>query len=345
MIKIGIVGTGSMGNYQAGQFAQIKGCRLQAVFDVNPAVAEAFAKTHGIAKVCKTSDELLECVDAVSIVTPDRFHEPLAVRAFEAGRHVLCEKPLAEDAAAAERMVKAAKKSGLVNMVNLSYRVAAPVHKAHELVERGVIGEVVHFEACFLQSWLSSRIAGDWRTKPGFLWRLSSKHGGKGALGDTGIHVLDLISHVAGPIAAVQCRLKSFERLKGKTHGKYRLDTNDSAVATIELKNGALGVMHASRWATGKQNVVTFRIHGTQGAIEADLGKSYEELSVCRGADIHKAKWRVVKCGSVPSNYLKFVRAIRRGEGGRPDFGDGLNVQRVLDACLESAEQGAVVRL
>lgn len=345
MIKIGIIGTGSMGNYQAGQFAQIRGCRLQAVFDVNPAVAEAFAKTHGIAKVCKTSDELLECVDAVSIVTPDRFHEPLAVRAFEAGRHVLCEKPLAEDAVAAARMLKAAKKSGLVNMVNLSYRVAPPVERAHDLVTSGTIGEVVHFEVCFLQSWLSTRIVGDWRNKPGFLWRLSKKHGGKGALGDTGIHVLDLVSFVGGPISAVQCRLKTFDRLKGKSHAGYRLDANDSAVATIELKNGAMGVMHASRWATGKQNFVSFRIHGTKGAIEGDLGKSYDQLNVCLGDDIHRGRWKSVKCKPAPSNYAKFIRAIRRGERGQPDFADGLAIQRVLDACFASAETLKVVRV
>jgi predicted dehydrogenase len=347
MIRIGIVGTGGMANAHAGAYQKIRGCKLVAACDVVPKRARDFAKQYGIADVYTDVEEMLAetPMEAVSVVTSDAGHCPVSLAAIRRGKHVLCEKPLAVNYAEARTMAGAAQRKGVINLVNLSYRNSPAIHKAHELVASGAIGRVTHFEASYLQSWLASKSWGDWRKSTGWLWRLSKANGGLGVLGDLGVHILDFASYAAGDIAKVDCRLKTFPKAKGDVVRGYKLDANDSAVATVELANGALGTVHTTRWATGHQNSLLLRIYGDKGGIVVDLDRSYNEVQLCRGNDIDKMTWRTVRARPVPDMYHRFITSIKTGTNDQPDFARGAAIQKALDACVESNKTGKAVRV
>jgi predicted dehydrogenase len=349
MIRIAVVGTGGMANAHAKSFKGIGGCKLVAACDVKEERAKDFARRHGIPSEAVFTDvhDLLAAVDcdAVTIVASDPAHAPLSLACIAAGKHVLCEKPLATSYADARKMAEAARKRGVINMVNFSYRNASAIHKAAELVRHGAVGRVIHFDASYLQSWLVANTWGDWRTAEALLWRLSTRHGSKGTLGDIGVHILDFATYPIGEVASVHCRLKTYPKARGNRIGRYVLDANDSAVISLEMANGALGAVHTSRWATGHANSLQLRIFGNRGAISIDLDKSYGELAICRGRDVNRNAWKTLRCGRTPSIYRRFIRSIRSGRNDQPDFARGAAVQRILDACFESDAKGRVVKL
>ncbi len=353
-VRVAILGTGGMANRHADLYKEIPGVELVGACDIDPARVQAFAQKHGIpAAGCFTDFAALlrDCpCDAISNVTPDAFHAPLSIKALKAGKHVLCEKPLGLDHSETRRMVSAAKKAGTVAMVNFSYRDWAGLQAIATRVRSGEIGEIRHVEASYLQTWLSSPIWGDWRTTPAWLWRLSTKHGSKGVLGDVGVHIVDFATFGAGvPVKKVFARLKAFAKAPKNRIGDYVLDANDSAVMQVEFANGALGVIHTTRWATGHPNRLALKLHGTKGAFsfDSDLGTDVYKAFV--GADIAQAKWEDVKADPTPNNHQRFIAAIRAGgpehPEAQPDFARGSQIQRVLDACFESEAAGAPVRV
>jgi predicted dehydrogenase len=348
-VRLGIVGTGGMANAHAGEFLALPGVAIAAVCDISAERARGFSDRHtgGRARVFGDFGAMLDSglVDAVSNVTPDHLHAPLTLQALAKGLPVFCEKPLATNHADALRMARAAKKAAVVNMVNFTYRNAPAIQKARELVLSGKLGEIAHVEASYLQSWLSSKAWGDWRTSPAWLWRLSTKHGSRGVLGDVGVHIIDFATMPVGPLRTVNARLKTFTALKGKKMGEYPLDANDSAAMHVEFANGALGVIHATRWATGYPNSLFLRIHGTKGALRIDLDKSPTSLEVSLGKDIDKFAWKTIKVPATPSTYARFIAAIRSGKNGEPDFARGAEIQKALDACIESDRLGKAVRV
>ena len=338
MIKIAIAGAGGVAGWHAREFSKMRGVQLVAACDVRPKQAKKFAAEHGIPGVYTDFAELLdrEEVDAVAVTASDVAHAPLALEAIAAGKHVLCEKPLATCYADAARMARAAQKRGVINMVNLSYRNNSSIHKAAQLVRDGALGRVLHFEASYLQSWLVQDAWGDWHKNPAWLWRLSSRHGSKGVLGDIGVHILDFAGYPIGDFRRVSCRLATFAKAKGNRIGKYVFDANDSAVITAEMKNGAIGTVHTTRWASGHQNSLLLRIYGDKGGLRVDLDKAGDRLEICRGPDLRKAAWKTMRCGKVPNLMQRFIRSIRTGVNEQPDFARGAAVQKVLDACFES---------
>ena len=347
MIKIAIAGTGGMAQSHARAFQHIAGCKVVAACDVVAKRVRDFAKRFDIPAVYTDVEEMLDevPVDAVAVVTSDAAHAPVSLAAIRRGKHVLCEKPLATSYPEARKMAAAAKRKGVINMVNLSYRNSAAIHKARELVESGAIGRVIHMEASYLQSWLSSTCWGDWRKQPGFLWRLSKAYGSHGVLGDIGVHILDFASYAAGDITRVECRLKTYDKAKGNRVRGYTLDACDSAVIGVELGNGAIGTVHTSRWATGHVNSLLLRVFGDRGGIVVDLDRGYNELQICRGRDIHAPKWRRVRCPKTPDLHRRFIKGIRTGENDQPDFARGAAIQKVMDACLKSDREGRGVRV
>ena len=337
-VRVGIIGTGGMANVHAERFRANPGVRVVAGVDVDLDRARIFAEKHEIPHVYTSVTDLLASgtVDAVSIVTPDAFHAPISLQVLRKGRHVLCEKPLALNYPDAMKMVAAAKKAGVVHMVNFSYRDWPAIQAVAAAVRRGDIGEVVHVEASYLQAWLPSKVWGDWRTSPHWLWRLSTQHGSKGVLGDVGVHIVDFATYPVGPIKEVYARLKAFPKAPGDRVGDYVLDANDSAVINVEFANGALGVIHTSRWVAGHPNRLFLKIAGTKGTVEIDSDKSTTSYRVCRGKNLDTATWDEVQAKPVPTNYERFITAIRKGVTGDPDFVRGAEIQKVLDACIES---------
>jgi predicted dehydrogenase len=233
----------------------------------------------------------------------------------------------------------------VINMVNFSYRNSSAIHRARQMVARGDIGRVLHVEASYLQSWLSSTVWGDWRTSPGWLWRLSSAHGSKGVLGDIGVHILDFATYPVGPIKELTCRLKTFPKAKGNRVGEYKLDANDSAMIQVEFKGGALGSVTTTRWATGHVNSLDLAMYGDKGAIKIDLDASYNELRVCRGKDTATGTWKTINVPATPDMYKRFITSIRTGKNDDSDFARGAAIQKALDACYVSDKERRPVRV
>ena len=347
MIKIGIIGTGGIANWHARAFKDVRGAKIVAACDVDKQRADTFCENHAIPASFESLEDMLASteLDAVVNATSDVAHAPTSLTAIGKGLHILCEKPLATNYTDARAMARAAGRKKVINMVNFSYRTSSAVQRAPEMVLNGDLGEIVHFDACSLQSWLVAMSWGNWRESSNWLWRLSTNHGSLGALGDIGVHIIDFATFAAGKAKNVQCRLKTFEKIKGKEHNGYRLDANDSAVISLELANGALGTIHTTRWATGYCNTLQLRIHGTKGAVRIDLDTSYTSLGYCRGKDIDTFSWKEVKCGKTPTMQQRFLKSVKSGQNDQPDFARGAEIQKIMDACKQSSDTGKIIKL
>ena len=340
-IRILILGTGGMAAQHVRLFKEDNRVDLVAASDVMPGRAAEFASAHGIAHHFTDLDAAIAWggFDAVSNVTPDPIHHPTTMKLLKAGKHVLCEKPLAENFALADEMAMAAETAGVINMVNLSYRNVAALNAMRDIVASGEIGAVRHVEASYRQSWLVGNHWGVWSTDPKWLWRLSEKHGSLGVLGDVGVHILDFTAFATGMMpVSVQSRLKTFDKAPGNKIGDYPLDANDSMVMSVEFSNGALGVIHASRFMTGYDNVLKLHVFGDKGAVEIHHGSGWTEIRCCSGADVHTQAWRQVVPSGVETNHRRFVSAIASGKNAEPSFRRGADLQKILDEAFTKAQ-------
>jgi predicted dehydrogenase len=347
-MRLLILGTGGMANAHVKGFQAIPDVDIVGGVDTNAERLKSFCETHRIERSFSSLAEALDWGDfhAVANVTPDPAHHPTTMQILARGKHVFCEKPLATSYRLALEMTETAEKSGLVGMVNLTYRNVSALQKAHEIVASGEIGEVKHIEASYLQSWLAQPAWGEWSKESQWLWRLSSKHGSLGVLGDIGIHVLDFASYAAGvAVSDVFCRLKTFHKAPGDQIGEYVLDANDSFSMSLGFDNGAVGVVHATRFAAGHFNDLRLRVYGAKGGVEVTNSGEFGALRVSLGADILKPEWRDVALAPVETNYQRFVAALRKGKTAEPSFRRATEIQRVLDLSVESDRAGASLKL
>jgi predicted dehydrogenase len=332
-----ILGTGGMADQHAKHFAAIEGVKVVAGVDVNEKRVTEFCAARGIERGFTSLEKALEWgrFDAIANVTPDSIHYTTTLTAIHARKHVFCEKPLSTDYGRALEMADAAEEAGLVAMVNLTYRNVAELQRARAIVQSGAIGEVKHIEASYLQSWLVSKAWGDWRKESKWLWRLSKKHGSNGVLGDIGIHILDFAVYgAASDIDHLFCRLKTFHKAAGDRIGEYNLDANDSFSMSVDFANGALGVVHASRFATGHLNDLRLRVFGDKGALEVQHSPKQSKLLTCLGEDIETGVWSEEAAPAVATNYQRFVEAVRSGKTLEPSFRHAANLQKVLDLAV-----------
>jgi len=346
-LRILILGTGGMAKQHALLLGDDARVEIVAAADVDLARAKAFADTLKISNSFGTLEDAIAWgqFDAAMNVTPDSVHYPTTMKLLAAKKHVLCEKPLAENFKFADEMATTADKAGLINMVNLSYRNVPAIQEARKRITSGEIGEVRHVEASYRQSWLVGNQWGDWKTDPKWLWRLSEKHGSNGVLGDVGIHILDFTALAIDMMpVSVQARLKTFHKAPGDKIGEYPLDANDSATMTVEFSNGALGVIHASRFMTGYANDMKLAVFGTQGALELHHAFGWTELRMCTGANVHTQAWHPVTAPPTEHNHRKFVTAILEGKNCEPSFRRGADLQKVLDLC-QTPEAGGEARV
>ena len=341
-VRLLILGTGGMAKNHAEAFAAIPGVSLVAGIDTRPDQLAAFQHAPGIPHGFASGDQALARgqFDAVTNVTPDAAHHATTLPFLAAGKHVLCEQPLATNAADAMAMASAAATAGVVNMVNLSYRNVPALQQAARMVRDGAIGDIRHFEASYLQSWLTQPAWGHWDRESQWLWRLSTAHGSKGVLGDVGIHILDFATFIAGMDAVqVSCLLQTFDKAPGGRIGDYVLDANDSATMQLRLANGAMGTVAATRFATGHLNDLRLRLYGMTGGLEVRFEKAESRLRACLGDNINSGTWVDIDCPAVPTIYQRFISAIR-GEGPMdPDFARGAALQVLLDRAEASAGQ------
>ncbi len=196
---------------------------------------------------------------------PNALHAAPTIAAARAGKHVLCEKPLGRDAEEAHAIWAAVEQAGVVHMTGFNYRFFPAVALARQLVDEGALGEIRHFRARYLQSWLVDPEA------PAS-WRLDAQQAGAGALGDLGSHVVDLARHLVGEPAAVTARLATFT---GERPGGA-VSVDDAFAATIAFADGAIGTLEASRVAPGRKNQLVIEINGTRGSLVFDQERKDE---------------------------------------------------------------------
>jgi predicted dehydrogenase len=309
-------------------------------------------------------------VQVVDVCTPGDSHAEIAVAALEAGKHVLCEKPLANTVAEAEEMTRAAEAAqaqGVLSMVGFNYRRTPALALARDLIERGAVGTVHHIRAQYLQ---------DWIVDPGFplVWRLQKDKAGSGALGDIGAHVIDLSQFLTGQrLTQVAGHLTRFveERplpeaasgLSGSGGGQMgEVTVDDAAVFFGRTDGGALASYEATRFATGRKNAMRVEVNGSAGSVAFDFERM-NELHVYDGTvPAADAGFRRILVTEPDHPYTgawwppghglgyehtfvheiaDFVRDVAAGTPPTPSFADGLQVQRVLDAVERSSEGGA----
>ncbi|MBT1678776.1 Gfo/Idh/MocA family oxidoreductase [Curtobacterium flaccumfaciens pv. flaccumfaciens] len=313
-------------------------------------------------------------IDVVDIVSPGSSHVEIAIAALQAGKHVLCEKPLANTVAEAEAMTAAAdaaRAQGVRAMVGFSYRRVPAIAFARQLVQDGRIGTVRQVRALYLQDWLADEDGP-------MTWRLDKSLAGSGALGDIGAHAIDLVEHVTGAsLATVSGTLETFvtERplmaegvgLSGTASSERgQVTVDDAAFFTARLgggaADGAIGTFEATRYATGRKNGLTLEISGSEGAIQFDLEamnelrlyesnapageQGFRRILVTEPEHPYMAAWwptgHLIGYEHTFSHQVKdFVDAIVAGTDPSPSFADGLHVQRVLDAVERSAAAGS----
>jgi predicted dehydrogenase len=320
-------------------------------------------------------------IDLVDVCTPGDTHAEIAVAALEAGKHVLCEKPLANGVAEAQAMVAAADRAaaqGVRAMVGFTYRRVPAIALARQLVEQGRVGDVRHVRAQYLQDWIAD-------PSTPMSWRLEKEKAGSGALGDIGAHIIDLAQHVTGDhIDSVNGLLHTFveERplaaptsgglLGGAVDGAVdgtgdatawgRVTVDDTASFLARFSSGAVGVFEATRFATGRKNAIRLEINGSRGSLAFD----FEDMNVLQFFDADEpaetAGFRRILVTEPTHPYVghwwppghglgyehafthqvvDLVTAIGRGEQPLPSFADGLQVQSVLAAVERSALAGA----
>ncbi|MEU4658743.1 Gfo/Idh/MocA family oxidoreductase [Streptomyces sp. NPDC023723] len=304
-------------------------------------------------------------VDLVDICTPGDSHAEIALAALAAGKHVLCEKPLANTVAEAEAMTRAAEAAaarGQVAMVGFNYRRVPATALARRMVAEGRIGRLRHARVTYLQDWLVDPAAP-------LTWRLRRELAGSGALGDLGAHVVDLAQYLTGErLAGVSALTETFVRERplpggSGTGGTGEVTVDDAAVFTGRFPSGALASFEATRYATGRKNALRVELNGEQGSLAFDLER-LNELSFHDGTEPdERAGFRRILVTEPGHPYLDawwppghglgyehtfvhqardLVHAVAAGRAPEPSFADGLQVQRVLAAVEESAAKNAV---
>lgn len=344
MINIGIIGTGGMATTHAKAYQALKDVAVVACCDILEDKAKSFAEHFNIDNWYTDYKTMLstEHLTGVSIVSTDATHAEIAIEALKHKVAVLCEKPMAVTVSEAKAMIAASKKAKVINMINFSKRNSSAIQYAKQYIKEGNIGNIMHVDAQYLQSWLSTKHWGDWRTESALLWRLSTKHGSGGVLGDIGCHIYDMAGYLCGDISEIYSALKTFPKAKGDKIGEYPLDANDSFISTVNFKNGALGTVHCSRWATGYINREFICVYGDKGAIEIDFNKG---TNILRRYDIALDMWETIGCPKTPSNYERFITSIKTGKNDDSDFANGIKIQKYLDATFTSGKSRKPIKI
>ncbi len=310
-------------------------------------------------------------IDIVDVVTPGDSHAEITIAALEAGKHVLCEKPLANTVEEAEVMLAAAERAaanGQRAMVGFTYRRVPAVTLMRDLIAEGVVGTVQQVRAAYRQDWLVD-------PQMPLAWRLQKEHAGSGALGDIGAHIIDMTQFVTGMgVDAVSGTTETIVKqrpLQGSgsglsgtaAEGYGDVTVDDVAMFTGRLSNGALASFEATRFATGRKNGLTLEVSGDKGALAFDLEdlnslhyydrtapddrQGFTKILATEAAHPYVASWWPpghmlgYEHGFV-HQVVDLVTGIEEGTDPHPTFAEGVSVQRVLDAVERSAAAGSV---
>ena len=375
-LNVGMIGGGFMGKAHALAYAAMPMFFWPApaipvrhtVADVSDDLATDAANRLGFGRGVSDWRRVIDDpeIHIVDIVTPNNSHPEIAIAAAQAGKHVICEKPLARTAAEAKTMLDAVEAAGVTHMVAFNYRHTPAVALARKIIEEGRIGTILNFRGTYLQ---------DWSADPNgpLSWRFQKKIAGSGAVGDIATHVIDMARYLVGEIAAVNAVTRTYITERpiqnsgtDKLGASVRLsgvptapvDVDDEVMTLLRFQDGAVGSLEATRNAYGRNNYLTFEIHGSTGSIVFNYERR-DELQVMFAddpADLRgfrtiytgpahphgEGLWPIPALGigygetKIIECHL-FVSAIVEGRQPSPNFRDGYLNEVVADAILHSA--------
>jgi predicted dehydrogenase len=317
-------------------------------------LAEQTARKYNIERYDTDFDEMITSsdIDVVSLAVPHHLHYPMTLKAFDLGKHVICEKPLGLNVREVVEMIRKAEEKQLIHQTVFNWRFVPVFFHMKELIDEGEVGSVYHISF----NWLGS---GRRDRESPFTWRFSQAEAGYGALGDTGVHGIDLIHWMAGDFKRVISHMSIFvPEHKGET-GKYRkTEVEDSCSFLGELVGGGQVIFHVSSVASCR-SVIRLEIHGDKGTLGAQLfprdGDLNGKLYGGKGAtDLRKEVLLPERLTSapipLPEGYSpralffarfaeRLAKPIRSRQKFSPDFHDGLRAQKVLQALTDSCQQ------
>jgi predicted dehydrogenase len=378
-LNVGLIGAGFMGKAHSLAYATMPMFfwpapaipHRKVIAEVSEEVAAEAAGRYGYESSTGDWRRVIEDaeIDVVDIATPNDRHCEIAVAAAEAGKHIICEKPLARTLDEARTMLEAVQRAGVVHMVAFNYRRTPAVALAKRYIDEGAIGRVLSFRGTYLQ---------DWSADPNspLSWRFQKSVAGSGALGDIATHTLDIARYLAGEITGVNAILRTHiaerpvqkagvdklgaaDKLVDAPRGP--VDVDDEVHTLLKFANGAVGSLEATRNAYGRNNFLTFEIHGETGSLYFDYERR-DELKVCFADDAPDRRgFRTVFTGPahpygdalwpIPAlgigygdtkiiECYDFCRAVVEGIPVAPDFGDGYQLARICEAITDSAASG-----
>lgn len=372
-VNVALIGYKFMGKAHSNAYRQVSHFfpgkltpRMKVICGRDRAGAEAAARQFGWEEVETDWRKVIERkdIDVVDISTPGNLHHEMAVAAAKAGKHIICEKPLANTLADAKEMLRAVEKAGVKHMIMHNYRKIPAVALAKKLIEDGKIGDMYHYHGAYLQDWIMD---------PNFplVWRLEKKFAGSGALGDIGAHAVDLAHYLNSDIQSVSSLVTTFikERplvgagagswgAKGSA-GKGRVTVDDDANFLARFKNGSVGVFESSRFCGGRRNYNTFQVYGSKGSLAFNLERmnelefydrtedaadqGFKTIIVTEGGHPYVGNWWPP--GHIIGYEHTFVHAVHdfltcleKDRMPSPNFRDGVKNQSVLDAVERSAK-------
>lgn len=374
-LRIGLIGTGFMGRAHSNAYAQAPKFFplhvrpvLQAVCARNPEKTAAFAAQWGWQSVEPDWRALVHRpdIDAIDISTPNNTHRAIALEAARAGKIILCEKPLAMNAAEALEMTEAVERGGRPSMIFFNYRRVPAVALAKQMIDEGRLGRIFHWRAKYLQDWtINPNLPQGGNT----LWRLDSEAAGSGVTGDLLAHSIDLALWLVGPIAGVTAMTETFikeRRLQDDPASVRPVAIDDACAFLARFANGTLGTFESTRYASGRKNQNTFEINGEKGSIVFDLEDAHQLQYYNHGDDSHTRGFRTIQVWDGDHPYMKhwwvpgcaigyehtfthavadFLLGLADRESRVPTFRDGYETQRVCDAVLDSARSRQWVTL
>ncbi len=361
-LGVGLIGTGFMGRCHAlafraasSVFPHLPGLDLAVVADVDAATAAEAARTFGFRRSTTDWRALVAdpAVDIVAVTTPNFLHQDMVMAAIQAGKHVYCEKPLALDATGAGVMTKAAEAAGVKTLVGYNYLHNPALRLAHDMIQNGEIGEIIHFRGAHFEDYLAS-------PKTPYSWRSSKARAGAGVVADLGSHVVSLARRLVGEIDAVQANLRIVvkERPLPERPGKTaRVEVDDQAQMLLHFSDGPTGTIEASAVAAGRKMSLTFEVTGTRGTLLFDQERMNELRLFQFGADASRDGFKTILTGPRHPPYDRFCPAPGHGlgfndlkvievahlidgivEGARldPDFRSAWQIAEVVDAAIRS---------
>jgi len=375
-LNVGLIGAGFMAKAHSLAYAAMPMFfwpapaipNREIIADLTEESARDAAQRFGFARSTGDWRELVEdpAIDIVDIATPNNTHAEMAIAAAKAGKHIISEKPLARTRNEAQAMYEAVRDAGVIHMVAFNYRRTPAVAMARKLIEEGAIGRIRNFRGTYLQ---------DWSADPNspLSWRFQKSVAGSGALGDIASHVIDFARYLVGEVTSVNSMLQTYIEERPVQQGgidklgaagtldsveKARVDVDDEVMTFLRFNNGAVGSLEATRNAYGRNNFLTFEIHGETGSIAFNYERRDELQFFSKTDQADRRGFRTIYTGPahpygealwpIPALGIgygetkiieahDFVKAVVEGKLPSPNFRDGYQIACIEDAIMTSA--------